>query len=46
MPVMNGPETIRHIRHSNQPWSQVPVIALTADAMSGNAELFAEMGMN
>ncbi|MFT6437008.1 MAG: signal transduction histidine kinase/ActR/RegA family two-component response regulator [Candidatus Azotimanducaceae bacterium] len=46
MPVMNGPETIRHIRQSDQPWSQVPVIALSADAMSGNAELFAEMGMN
>ncbi len=46
MPVMDGPETIKCIRHSNEDWAEVPVIALTADAMSGNAERFASMGMN
>lgn len=46
MPVMDGPETIRHIRASEAPWSSIPVIALTADAMSGDRERYLEMGMD
>jgi CheY-like chemotaxis protein len=33
MPVMDGKEAIRRIRTSGQPWKDIPVIALTADAM-------------
>jgi CheY-like chemotaxis protein len=46
MPVMDGKETIKRIRASNEPWSKIPVIALTADAMSGDRERFLEMGMD
>jgi CheY-like chemotaxis protein/anti-sigma regulatory factor (Ser/Thr protein kinase) len=45
MPVMDGPETIRHIRDANEPWATVPVIALTADAMTGDRERLLAMGM-
>ena len=46
MPVMDGRETIRRIRASGQPWSRIPVIALTADAMSGDRERYLGMGMD
>ncbi|MGD2131475.1 MAG: ATP-binding protein [Maricaulaceae bacterium] len=46
MPVMDGAETISRIRASSAPWADVPVIALTADAMSGDRERFLSMGMN
>ena len=46
MPVMDGKETIRRIRTSDQPWKDIPVIALTADAMSGDRERFIAMGMS
>jgi len=45
MPVMDGAETIRRIRASDQPWRALPVIALTADAMEGDRERFVAMGM-
>jgi signal transduction histidine kinase/CheY-like chemotaxis protein len=45
MPVMDGCETIRRIRAANEPWSALPVIALTADAMEGDRERFVAMGM-
>ena len=45
MPVMDGCETIRRIRASDQPWRALPVIALTADAMEGDRERFVAMGM-
>jgi CheY-like chemotaxis protein len=45
MPVMDGPTTIGHIRNSGQDWAGIPVIALTADAMSGDRERYLAMGM-
>ncbi len=46
MPVMDGPTTIRHIRNSGQPWADMPVVALTADAMSGDRERYLALGMS
>ncbi len=46
MPVMDGPTCIGAIRASSEPWAAIPVIALTADAMSGNRERYLAMGMN
>jgi CheY-like chemotaxis protein len=45
MPVMDGKETIQRIRASGQSWSRLPVIALTADAMSGDREKYLALGM-
>ncbi len=45
MPVMDGPETIRHIRDADEEWATVPVIALTADAMHGDREKLIAIGM-
>lgn len=46
MPVLDGRETIRRIRASDAPWKDIPVIALTADAMSGDRERYLGMGMS
>ena len=45
MPVMDGTEAIRRIRAADAPWKDIPVIALTADAMSGDRERYIGMGM-
>jgi signal transduction histidine kinase/AmiR/NasT family two-component response regulator len=45
MPVMDGPETIKYIRAADAPWRNIPVIALTADAMSGDRERLLSIGM-
>ncbi|WP_300395643.1 ATP-binding protein [Henriciella sp.] len=45
MPEMDGPETLEHIRASDEPWSNVPVVALTADAMAGDRERYLALGM-
>jgi signal transduction histidine kinase/ActR/RegA family two-component response regulator len=46
MPVMDGPTTIGRIRNSEKLWASVPVIALTADAMSGDRERYMGLGMD
>jgi CheY-like chemotaxis protein len=46
MPVLDGIETLKRIRASQEPWKNVPVIALTADAMSGDRERYLAHGMN
>jgi len=45
MPVMDGMETIRHIRAAESSWRAIPVIALTADAMTGDKERLLALGM-
>lgn len=47
MPVMDGVETARRLRKMEGEYYQnVPVIALSADAMHESQKLFAEAGMN
>jgi CheY-like chemotaxis protein len=46
MPVMDGTQAIAAIRASGQPYANIPVIALTADAMSGDKERYLGMGMD
>jgi signal transduction histidine kinase/FixJ family two-component response regulator len=46
MPVMGGLEAIRQIRGTDAPWQDIPVIAFTADVMSGDREHYLAEGMN
>lgn len=46
MPMLDGIETLKRIRASDEPWKDVPVIALTADAMSGDRERYLAQGMS
>lgn len=46
MPVMDGIAAIKHIRNVDAPWRDIPVIALTADAMSGDRERYVSYGMD
>ncbi|MEM6500197.1 MAG: response regulator, partial [Pseudomonadota bacterium] len=45
MPNMDGVETFKRIRSSDQPWRDIPVIALTAEAMSNDREKYLSLGM-
>lgn len=45
MPEMDGTRAIRKIRALDGPLAEIPVIALTADAMSGDREKYLSMGM-
>ena len=44
MPVMNGEETLRHIRNHEAAFREVPVIALTADSLGPDNARYNEMG--
>ncbi len=46
MPVMDGIETLQHIRGRAISWSRIPIIAVTADAMAGDREKLLALGMN
>lgn len=45
MPVMDGVRTIQKIRRLDSDLAHIPVIALTADAMTGDREKYLSMGM-
>lgn len=46
MPEMDGRECIVRIRGSDRSWRTIPVIALTAEAMTGDRESLIAMGMS
>jgi PAS domain S-box-containing protein len=46
MPEMDGVQATRRIRELDGPESQVPIIALTANAMKGDREKFLSAGMS
>jgi two-component system, sensor histidine kinase len=46
MPRLGGVETAKRIRRSEEAYSQIPIIALTAYAMAGDRERFLAEGMN
>ncbi|MBU1286313.1 MAG: response regulator [Alphaproteobacteria bacterium] len=46
MPVMDGMEALSILRASDAPYRDIPVIALTADAMAGDRERFLSKGAN
>lgn len=46
MPGMDGLETLKHIRNMSASYGDVPIIALTADAMAGEREALLEAGFD
>lgn len=46
MPVMDGLEALRQIRGGPTAWRDIPVVAVTADAMSGDRERYTTEGMS
>lgn len=46
MPELDGVETTHIIRRFHEEYSEVPIIALTANAVSGTKEMFLSEGMN
>ncbi len=46
MPVMDGPATVKAIRDSSRGYRDIPIVALTADAMSGDRERYLALGMD
>jgi len=46
MPVMDGPTCLRHIRALDGPMRNVPVIAVTANAMAGDRERYLAAGFD
>ena len=44
MPIMTGDEAIRQIRQSTQPHRDIPILVLTANALSGQKEEYIACG--
>lgn len=46
MPDMDGEATFREIRAAGAPWSAIPVVALTADAVALRRDYYLSLGLN
>jgi len=46
MPIMDGITATQHIRAAQAPYSKLPIIAVTANAIYGDKERFLSAGMN
>jgi signal transduction histidine kinase/ActR/RegA family two-component response regulator len=46
MPRLDGIQTIKKIRATDKPWHNLKVLAITADALSGDRENYLAMGMD
>lgn len=46
MPEMDGPTATQWIRASGKEWADVPIVALTANALSGHRERYIAAGMS
>lgn len=46
MPIMDGFDATRHIRCSKEPYANIPIIAVTANALSSDKERCLQCGMN
>jgi CheY-like chemotaxis protein len=46
MPVMDGFEATQSIRNSGEPYADIPIIAVTANALSSDRERCLKAGMN
>jgi CheY-like chemotaxis protein len=46
MPIMDGFDATRHIRRSDEHYANIPIIAVTANALSSDKERCLQCGMN
>ena len=46
MPVMDGIQATKVIRSFDEPWHDIPIVALTAHAMAGHSDAYKAAGMN
>ncbi|PKQ01972.1 MAG: hypothetical protein CVT73_20675, partial [Alphaproteobacteria bacterium HGW-Alphaproteobacteria-12] len=46
MPIMDGIQATKVIRAFDEPWHDIPIVALTAHAMAGHSDAYKAAGMN
>ena len=46
MPLMDGIQTTKVIRASDESWRDIPVVALTAHAMEGHSDVYIAAGLH